>query len=75
MPDIATRKQELEQKIDSLTEKLEALRGELKEIREAEQHAAIDRLEDHMDDANISLVDIRRFWRQMMREVRGEKSE
>lgn len=52
---------------------LTSLKAELKRREEAAQHREIDRLDEHLEVAQLSLAKVKAFFELMLKEVRGEK--
>jgi hypothetical protein len=52
---------------------LSSLRAELKLREESAQHREIDRLEEHMANAQVSLKSIKEFFELVLKEIRGNK--
>ncbi|WP_447968674.1 hypothetical protein [Nitrospira sp. M1] len=66
---IATRKQALEQKVDELEDTLLQLKQQLKKEREAEQHEAIDHLEEYLEQVNNKYANLQGFWKVLRKEI------
>ena len=64
---------ELEEKIAEVSATVDEMRAELEKERESEQHEAIEKLDQYIEEAHIKLSDLRTFWHEIMRELRGEK--
>ncbi|MEO0819425.1 MAG: hypothetical protein AAF074_03270 [Pseudomonadota bacterium] len=76
MPDLTTIKtQNLRALVEETEERLEELRGELERREEAQQHSEIDRLDEHMKNAELSIASIRDFISKMLEEMRGNASK
>ena len=66
-----TRNQELENKISDLEETLHDLKHQLHAQSEAEQHDAIDHLEDYLEQVDHKYANFREFVEMLLVEVRG----
>ena len=66
-----TNKQSLEEKIVELEDTLAELKKQLKKQTEADQHAAIDQLEQYLDQIDNKYQNLQDFW-QILREELSE---
>jgi len=66
---IVSRKQLLEEKICELETTLSALKAQLKREIENEQHAAIDKLEEYLDELDNKHTTLQDFWRILRDEI------
>lgn len=64
--------EKLRRLIDETETTLGELRSEIDRRDEAAQHREIDRLEEHMKNAELSLETIRDFFRHLVEEMRGK---
>ncbi len=69
MANIISRKQILEQKVAELEETLTQLKRQLQREIEAEQHEAIDELENYLDMVNNRFANLQGFWQLLREEV------
>ncbi|WP_078119744.1 hypothetical protein [Thiosocius teredinicola] len=69
MNEFNTRKHSLEQQVDEMEATLLHLKAQLKEENEREQHAAIDRLEEYLDDLNNKNANLQAFWKTLRSEI------
>ena len=61
--------------VDETEATLTSLKAELKRRELAAQHREIDRLDEHMESAQLSLAKIKAFFELMLDELRGEKDK
>lgn len=64
--------EKLRRLIDETETTLGELRSEIDRRDEAAQHREIDKLEEHMKNAELSLETIRDFFRHLVEEMRGK---
>ena len=69
MSNFSSRKQALGEKIDELEETLVKLKQQLKHEIEAEQHEAIDQLEEYLEMVNNKHNNLRGFWQELRKEI------
>lgn len=62
-------KVELERKIEVLETRLAELKSRLKDIETAEQHEAIDHLDEYLQEIDQEYDGIRSFWPLVVREL------
>jgi len=62
------RRQELEQRITQLERSLEQLKAQLKKETEADQHQAIDQLENYFNEVDDRFAHLSDFWGSMLEE-------
>lgn len=68
------RTENLRTLVDQTEATLAELHAELDRREEADQHREIDRLDEHMKSAELSLTSIRDFFTEVLSELRGSKS-
>ncbi|MEL6998377.1 MAG: hypothetical protein AAFP68_08945 [Pseudomonadota bacterium] len=68
------RTENLRKLVDETEATLAELHTELDRREEAEQHREIDRLDQHMKSAELSLTSIRDFFDEILNELRGNTS-
>ena len=64
-------KVELERKIEGLEAQLAELKRHLKAIESAEQHDAINRLDEHLQTVDHEYDGLRVFWPEVVKELRA----
>lgn len=64
------KRAELEDKLTELEAAIAQVREELKNDDEKRQHQSIDRLEDYLEETELNLISVKRFWRESVREIR-----
>lgn len=64
------KRAELEEKLSELEAAIAQVREELKNDDEKRQHQSIDRLEDYLEETELNLISVKRFWRESVREIR-----
>lgn len=65
--------EKLEKMVDETAATLQTLKAELRLRHEASQHAEIDRLDEHLANATLSLQRLREFIDSLMNEFRRDK--
>ncbi len=70
MPDSIKKKEELESKIIDLERSLDALKQQLREEVEEEQHRDIDHLEEYLDEVDHRYGNMKDFWHIVRDELR-----
>lgn len=65
------KRQELEDKLSKLESAIQQVREELKNDDEERQHRSIERLEDYLEETELNLISIKRFWRESIKELRA----
>jgi hypothetical protein len=71
MSQLSTKKQELERQISDLETTLHDLKHKLHEEIEAEQHEAINHLEDYLAQADHKYANLRELLVTVLNEIRG----
>lgn len=61
---------ELEHKIEALEVRLTELKRRLKEVESAEQHDAINHLDEYLQEVDHEYDGIRIFWPEVVKELR-----
>lgn len=69
MTDFNNRREALEARIQDLEETLAKLKTQLKSEVEREQHAAIDRLEEHLGELENKHANLQDFWKLVREEI------
>ncbi|MFC7337487.1 hypothetical protein ACFQY0_09895 [Haloferula chungangensis] len=68
-----TRIPELEARISELRASLDTLETRLEQVREEEQHAAIDHLESYINAVDTRFTSFSTFWKAMLEDFRKIK--
>lgn len=71
MNQFSEHREELERKISDLEKTLHDLKRQVLEQSEAEQHEAIDHLEEYLEQADHKYANLRTFLVTVMDEIRG----
>ena len=62
---------ELERKVEALETHLAELKRRLKAVESAEQHDAINYLDEYLQEVDHEYDDIRAFWPEVLKELRA----
>ncbi len=62
---------ELERKVEALETHLAELKRRLKAVESAEQHDAINHLDEYLQEVDHEYDDIRAFWPEVLKELRA----
>lgn len=71
MSQLSTKREELERKISDLEATLHDLKRQVQEQIEADQHNAIDHLEDYLEEVDHKYANLREFLVTVFDEIRG----
>ena len=71
MSQLSTKKEELERQISDLEATLQDLKRQVHEEVEAEQHDAINHLEDYLEQADHKYANLRELLVTVLNEIRG----
>ncbi|MGQ7843812.1 hypothetical protein ACUNV4_05010 [Granulosicoccus sp. 3-233] len=67
--DVASRKRELQVKIEEMETTLRGLRERLRQEEENEQHEAIEHLEQYLGDIDSKYTNLHEFWQVIRSEI------